>query len=468
MEMDLDPVFLSRLQFAWVIGWHILLPAFTVGAAAFIAVLEGFNLATGRDVYLRVSMFWIKIFSIAFGMGVVTGVVMPFQLGTNWSRYSDATANVLAPLFAYEGLTAFFLEAAFLGVLLFGRKLVPRWAHFFAALMVALGTLFSSFWILSANSWMQTPAGYEIIDGRFFPKDWMEVVFSPSFPSRLAHTVVAFYITTGFVVLGVGAYLLRHERFAVEGRTMLSMTLWLLTALVPLQIFLGDHHGLNTLEHQPAKLAAIEARWETGRRIPLTLFAIPDEKTESNYAAIEVPLLGSLILTHRLDGEIKGLKDFPADQRPPVAIPFFAFRIMVGCGTLMLGIVLLGGWLRWRGRLNDTPLFLRLCQLAIPIGFVAVIAGWVTTEVGRQPWTVYGLMRTAASVSPSLTGRDVLISLLAYMAVYLFMYPAGLFLMIRIVRRGPMPSEEQDATVEAGRPQAPVLAGPGISQGSAP
>ena len=466
--MDLDPVFLSRLQFAWVIGWHILLPAFTVGAAAFIAVLEGFNLATGRDVYLRVSMFWIKIFSIAFGMGVVTGVVMPFQLGTNWSRYSDATANVLAPLFAYEGLTAFFLEAAFLGVLLFGRKLVPRWAHFFAALMVALGTLFSSFWILSANSWMQTPAGYEIIDGRFFPTDWMEVVFSPSFPSRLAHTVVAFYITTGFVVLGVGAYLIRRERFAVEGRTMLSMTLWLLTALVPLQIFLGDHHGLNTLEHQPAKLAAIEARWETGRRIPLTLFAIPDEKTESNYAAIEVPLLGSLILTHRLDGEIKGLKDFPADQRPPVAIPFFAFRIMVGCGMLMLGIVLLGGWLRWRGRLNDTPLFLRLCQLAIPIGFVAVIAGWVTTEVGRQPWTVYGLMRTAASVSPSLTGRDVLISLLAYMAVYLFMYPAGLFLMIRIVRRGPMPSEEQDATIEAGRPQAPVLAGPGISEGSAP
>lgn len=468
IEMDLDPVFLSRLQFAWVIGWHILLPAFTVGAAAFIAVLEGFNLATGRDVYLRVSMFWIKIFSIAFGMGVVTGVVMPFQLGTNWSRYSDATANVLAPLFAYEGLTAFFLEAAFLGVLLFGRKLVPRWAHFFAALMVALGTLFSSFWILSANSWMQTPAGYEIIDGRFFPTDWMEVVFSPSFPSRLAHTVVAFYITTGFVVLGVGAYLLRRERFVVEGRTMLSMTLWLLTALVPLQIFLGDHHGLNTLEHQPAKLAAIEARWETGRRIPLTLFAIPDEKTESNYAAIEVPLLGSLILTHRLDGEIKGLKDFPADQRPPVAIPFFAFRIMVGCGTLMLSIVLLGGWLRWRGRLSDTPLFLRLCQLAIPIGFVAVIAGWVTTEVGRQPWTVYGLMRTAASVSPSLTGRDVLVSLLAYMAVYLFMYPAGLFLMIRIVRRGPMPSEEQDATVEAGRPQAPVLAGPGFSEGSAP
>jgi cytochrome d ubiquinol oxidase subunit I len=237
--MDLDPLFLSRLQFAWVIGWHILLPAFTVGLAAFIAVLEGLSFVTGRQVYLRVSMFWIKIFSIAFGMGVVTGIVMPFQFGTNWSRYSDATANVLSPLFAYEGLMAFFLEAAFLGVLLFGRKLVPPWAHFVAALMVALGTLLSSFWILSANSWMQTPAGYEIVDGRFFPKDWLQVVFNPSFPFRLAHTVVAFFITTGFVVMGVGAYLMRRDRFADEGRVMLSMTLWLLTVLVPLQIFIG-------------------------------------------------------------------------------------------------------------------------------------------------------------------------------------------------------------------------------------
>src|ERR1700733_11854911 len=274
-RMDLDPVFLSRLQFGWVIGWHILLPAFTIGLAAFIAVLGGIHFFTGRDIYLRVSMFWIKIFSIAFGMGVVTGVIMPFQIGTNWSRYTDATANVLSPLFAYEGLTAFFLEAGFLGVLLFGRKLVPPWAHFAAALMVCLGTLLSSFWILAANSWMQTPAGYEIIDGRFFPTDWLQVIFNPSFPFRLAHTVVAFFITTGFVVLGVGAYLLRRGNFAEEGRTMLSMTLWLLTALVPLQIFLGDHHGLNTLKYQPAKLAAIEARWETGRGIPLTLLGTP-------------------------------------------------------------------------------------------------------------------------------------------------------------------------------------------------
>ena len=456
--MELDPVLLSRLQFAWVVAWHILLPAFTVGLASFIAVLEGLRLATGRDVYVRISTFWIKIFSIAFGMGVVTGVVMPFQIGTNWSRYADTVANVLSPLFAYEGLTAFFLEAAFLGVLLFGRKLVPAWAYFVAALMVATGTLFSSFWILAANSWMQTPAGYEIVNGQFFPKDWFEVIFSPSFPYRLAHVVVGFFVTTGFVVLGVGAYLIRRDP-SEEGRTMLSMTLWLLSVLVPLQMVIGDQHGLNTRDHQPAKLAAIEARWDTQRRVPLTLFAIPSDKAESNSFAIEVPWLGSLILTHDLDGEVKGLKDFPADQRPPVAIPFFAFRIMVGCGVLMLGLVLLGGWLRWRGRLYDTPLFLGLAQFAAPLGFVAVIAGWCVTEVGRQPWTVYGLLRTAQSVSPSLTTYDVAISLAGYMLVYLLIYPWGLLLMLRSVRKGPGPSAEPASKIEAGRPEAPVLAG---------
>src|SRR6516165_758127 len=285
--MDLDALTLSRLQFAWVIGWHILLPAFTIGTASFIALLEGLKLATGREVYVRISTFWIKIFSIAFGMGVVTGVVMPFQIGSNWSRYADATANVLSPLFAYEGLFAFFLEAAFLGVLLFGRKLVPPWAYFVAALVVALGTLFSSFWILAANSWMQTPAGFEIVNGQFFSKDWLAVIFSPSFPYRLAHVVVGFFATTGFVVLGVGAYLVRREPSPAEGRTMLSMTLWLLTVLVPLQILIGDLHGLNTREYQPAKLAAIEARWDTGRRVPLTLFAIPSETAERNNFTIE-------------------------------------------------------------------------------------------------------------------------------------------------------------------------------------
>src|SRR6516164_3108746 len=277
-----NPALLSRFQFAWVIGWHILLPAFTVGLGSFIAVLEGLKLVTGRDVYVRISTFWIKILAIAFAMGVVTGIVMPFQFGTNWSRYAAATANVLSPLFAYEDLTAFFLEAGFLGVLLFGRKLVPPWAYFVSALMVALGTLFSSFWILSANSWMQTPDGYEIVNGQFIPTDWIKAIFNPSFPYRLAHTAFAFFTTTGFVVLGVGAYLIRRERFAEEARIMFSMALWALTVLVPLQMVIGDMHGLNTRKYQPAKLAAIEAKWDTAKGVPLTLFAIPDDKAEHN------------------------------------------------------------------------------------------------------------------------------------------------------------------------------------------
>jgi cytochrome bd ubiquinol oxidase subunit I len=454
--MDLDPVLLSRLQFAWVIGWHILLPAFTVGMASYIAILEGLHLVTGRRVYLSISTFWIRIFSVAFGVGVVTGVVMPFQIGTNWSRFADAAGNVVGPLFAYEGLTAFFLEAAFLGVLLFGRKLVPPWAHFVAALMVASGTLFSSFWILAANSWMQTPASYEIIDGRFFPKDWVGVIFSPSFPFRLAHTVTGFYVTTAFVVLAIAAWLIRKRRSVEEARIMLSMTLWLLTFLVPLQIFLGDQHGLNTAAHQPAKLAAIEARWDTQPSFPLTLFALPDPANETNRYAIEVPYLGSLILTHSLNGEIKGLKEFKPEDRPPVAIPFFAFRIMVGIGFLMLAVVAVSWWLRYRHRLFDSPWFLGLCMAMGPLGFVAVLAGWTTTEVGRQPWTVYGMLRTAESTPPSLTGRQVLASLLAYMVVYLIIYPFALFIAARLVRHGPAAAPDSVAPIESGRPSAPV------------
>ena len=339
-EMNLNPVVLSRLQFAWVIAFHFLLPAFTVGLASFIAVLEGLHLATGREIYFRISTFWIKIFAVSFGMGVVSGIVMPFQIGTNWSRFSDAVADVVSPLLAYEGLTAFFLEAAFLGVLLFGRNLVPRWAHFVAALMVALGTLFSTFWILATNSWMQTPAGYKVVDGRFEPVDWLQVIFNPSFPYRLAHTVDAVYITTGFVVVGVASSYLRSGRFVDESRAMLSMTLWLLTVLVPLQFFLGDAHGLNTLEHQPAKLAAIEAIWDTHSRAALNLFAIPDEKAETNRYELAVPDLGSLILTHDPNGVVRGLKDWPADERPsPEIVPFFGFRIMVGLALVMLAVV---------------------------------------------------------------------------------------------------------------------------------
>src|SRR6201993_351557 len=306
--MTLDPVLLSRLQWAWVIAWHILLPAFTVGLASYIAVLEGLYFFSGRPIWLRLSAFWTKIFAVSFGMGVVTGIVMPFQFGTNWSRFSDAAGNVVSPLLAYEGLTAFFLEASFLGVLLFGRRLVPSWAHFLAAFMVAFGTLLSSFWILATNSWMQTPQGYKLVDGRFEPVDWLAIVFSPSFPYRLLHNVTAFYITTAFVVMGVGAWLLRRARAMEEARTMIRMALDLLIIIVPLQIFLGDQHGLNTLEYQPAKVAAIEGRYDTVAPVPLTLFGIPDDAAATMHDAIEIPHLGSLILTHSWNGTIKGLK----------------------------------------------------------------------------------------------------------------------------------------------------------------
>ena len=455
--MQLDPELLSRLQFAWVVGWHILLPAFTVGLASFIAFLEGAYTLTKRPVFLNLSQFWLRIFAISFGMGVVTGIVMPFQFGTNWSRFSDAASNVISPLLAYEGLTAFFLEASFLGVLLFGRKLVPPFMHFFAAIMVAGGTLLSAFWILATNSWMQTPVGYEVIDGRFFPKDWFEIVFSPSFPYRLAHTVSAFYVTTAFVVLGVGAYTMRRGQSPAEGRTMMRLALCFLAIFVPLQIVLGDAHGLNTLEHQPAKLAAIEGLWDGGQGVPASIIGWPDQSAERNLDEIAIPKLGSLYLTHSWNGAVKGLKDFPADQRPPVAIVYFAFRIMVGIGLAMLGMVALGLFLLARKRLDQTQWYLRLCEFTICLGFLAVIAGWTTTEVGRQPWTIYGLMRTADSVSPSLTGANVLLSLLLYVVVYLVIYPVGVSVMFGIVRRGPSASDEAPL-IASGHPKSPIEA----------
>jgi cytochrome d ubiquinol oxidase subunit I len=459
--MTLDPIVLSRLQFAWVVAWHILLPALTVGLASYIALLEGIWFITGKETWFRISGFWTRIFAVAFGMGVVSGVVMPFQFGTNWSRFSDATANIISPMLAYEGLTAFTLEAGFLGVMLFGRNLVPRWAHFASACLVAAGTLFSTFWILVTNSWMQTPGGYRLVDGIFYPTSWSQIIFSASFPYRFMHTVAGFYVTTGFVVLGVAAALLRKGNSREEARLMLSMTLWLLTVLVPLQIFLGDLQGLNTLHHQPAKLAAIEAHWNRQARAPLTLFAIPDQKAETNHYVIEVPLLGSLILTHDVDGVVPGLKDFPPQDRALAIFPFFAFRIMVGVGLIMLALVALGLWLRLRRKLYDSGWFLKVLAWSAPLGFIAVVAGWTTTETGRQPWTVYGVMRTAHSVTPSLTGFDVLLSLLGYMAVYLIMFPTGLWFIARIVRGGV--TAEEATPVEAGRPSAPVKPVPGAA-----
>jgi cytochrome bd ubiquinol oxidase subunit I len=453
--MTLDPVLLSRLQWAWVIAWHILLPAFTIGLASYIAVLEGLYFFTGWKIWYRISAFWTRIFAVSFGMGVVSGIIMPFQFGTNWSRFTDAAGDVISPLMAYEGLMAFFLEAGFLGVLLFGRRLVPSWAHFFAALMVAFGTLLSSFWILATNSWMQTPQGYALVDGRFKPADWSAIVFNPSFPYRFMHNVNGFYITTAFVVMGVGAWLLRRGRASDDARMMVRMALDLLIILVPLQIFLGDQHGLNTLEHQPAKLAAIEGRYDTVQPTPLTLFGIPDDSAATMRDAIEIPELGSLILTHSWNGVIRGLKEWPADQRPPVGPPFFAFRVMVGIALIMLVVTVTGQVLRLRGRLWDAVWFLRVCQWVAPLGFVAVVSGWVTTEVGRQPWTVYGLLRTTDSVSPSLTGADVATSLALYVVVYLIMFPTGIAVMAGLARNGPQTQEVQPDIVESGRPTRP-------------
>ena len=464
--MHLDPLILSRLQFVWVIAWHILLPAFTVGVASYIAVLEGLHFWTKKPIYLQVSAFWIRIFSVSFGMGVVSGIIMPFQFGTNWSRFSDATANVVAPLLAYEGLTAFFLEAAFLGVLLFGRKLVPAWAHFVAALMVAFGTLFSSFWILAVNSWMQTPAGYEVVDGRFFPTDWWQVIFNPSFPYRLAHTVVGFYVTTGFVVMGIAAWLIRRGKFAVEGRLMLSTTLWLLMVLVPLQIVLGDLHGTNTRQYQPAKLAAIEGRYDTASPAPLTLFGIPDDKNAVMHNEIAVPWLGSIVLTHSLDGEIKGLKDWPVDQRPPVGPPFFAFRIMVGCGMLMLALVIWGTVLRPRRPLH--------AQHRVPAELPGRLgaglhcrAGRVDHDRGRPP----ALDRLRPDADRGV--RDALADRLERARLVHRLHrglshhlPRRGWVMARIIRQGPAGLD--NATIESGRPAQPVEALPGaLAEGHA-
>jgi cytochrome d ubiquinol oxidase subunit I len=393
----------------------------------------------------------VRIFAVSFGMGVVSGIVMPFQIGTNWSRYAELTAAIVGPLMGYEALTAFFLEAAFLGVLLFGRKLVPPWAHFASAIIVAAGTLFSAFWIISANSWMQTPAGFSVVDGRFVPVDWLQAIFNPSFPYRLAHTVLAVYLTTAFTVVGVAAWYLRRGRHVEESRLMIAMGMLLATVLLPLQILVGDLHGVNTLQYQPQKLAAIEGIWQSGPGQPAILFAIPDERLEKNHAEIGIPKLASLYLTHSWDGHVKGLKDFPNDERPPVALPFFAFRVMVGMWLVMVAVTI-WAWMV-RGRRYDSPAFLRAAIVSIPAGYVAVTAGWTTAEVGRQPWVVYAHLRTANAVSPNLSGADVGISLALYVVVYAVIFGAGAYYLWRMVQRG-MPEDLPEGRPDA-RPARP-------------
>ena len=434
---EFDPLLLSRIQFAFTVSFHILFPAFTIGLAAWLVVLETLYLKTGRAIYMETAQHWTKIFAVSFGMGVVSGVVLSYEFGTNWSELSRRGGNVIGPLMSYEVLTAFFLEAGFLGIMLFGRGRVPKWVHFFATCMVALGTVISAFWILSANSFMQTPAGHSIAeDGVLHVEDWWQVIFNPSFPYRFAHMVAACYLTTAFVVAGIGAWYILRERSVPHGRIMVGMALSLLVWLAPLQLVIGDWHGLNTREHQPAKVAAIEAHWETMRRAPLILFAIPDTKEEKNHYELAIPALGSLILGHEWDAEIQGLKAFPPNERPNPIIPFFAFRIMVGIGMIMIAVGFTGAVLWLIGGLYTTRWFLRILVWVSPLGFVAVLSGWFVTEVGRQPWTVYGILRTADAVSP-VSGGSVFFSLILFVIVYGIVFGAGLYYIAKLVQRGP-------------------------------
>ncbi|MGB8819386.1 MAG: cytochrome ubiquinol oxidase subunit I [Rhizobiaceae bacterium] len=437
-----DPVLLARMQFAFTIGFHIIFPAFTIGLASFLAVLNGMHRLTGNQTYLDVFDYWKRIFAITFGMGVVSGIVMSYQFGTNWSVFADKTGPVLGPLMGYEVLTAFFLEAGFLGVMLFGREKVGPGLHLFATIMVAVGTFISSFWILAVNSWMQTPAGYAVNDaGQFVVTSWLEVIFNPSFPYRLAHMVLAAYLTTAFVVGAVGAWHLLKKQENPAARVMFSMAMWMAAIVAPIQIAAGDLHGLNTLEHQPRKIAAMEGHFETQRGAPLVLFGIPNSKDERIDYKIEIPKLGSLILTHSLDGEIKGLKEWAKEDRPPVGPVFWAFRIMVGIGFAMMGLGVWSLWLRYRGALHQSPWMHRAAVLMGPSGFIALLAGWTVTEVGRQPFTVYGLLRTSES-SSAIDAAAVGSSLIAFIAVYFVLFGSGIFYIFREMAKTPERNEE--------------------------
>jgi len=441
----LEALDLARIQFAFTVSFHILFPAITIGLASFLAVLEGLWLKTHDNTYRDLYHFWSKIFAVNFGMGVVSGLVMAYEFGTNWSRFSDFAGAITGPLLTYEVLTAFFLEAGFLGVMLFGWNRVGRGLHFFATVMVAVGTLISTFWILASNSWMQTPQGFEIVDGRVIPVDWFAVIFNPSFPYRLAHMAIAAFVATAFFVGASAAWHLLRGRDNPAIRRMLSMAMWMALIVAPIQAMVGDAHGLNTLEHQPAKIAAIEGHWENvgDEPTPLILFGIPDMKEERTKYAIEIPYLGSLILTHSLDKQIPALKSFPPEDRPNSLIVFWSFRVMVALGMMMIFVGLWSAWLRWRGGLYSNRLFLRLVMCMGPAGLIAMLAGWFTTEIGRQPWVVYGLMRTANASSNHSVGQ-LTITLVLFVVVYFMLFGAGFGYMMRLVRKGPKTHEGDD------------------------
>lgn len=439
---DLDPVLLARIQFAFTISFHILFPAFTIGLASWLTVIEWRWLATRKTVYRDIYKMWVKVFAVCFGMGVVSGVVMSYQIGTNWSVWSDRLGNVLGPLLGYEVLTAFFLEASFLGVMLFGWNKVSEKMHFASTLIVAIGTLISAFWILSANSWMQTPQGFEIGEnGVLMPTDWMEIIFNPSFPFRFMHMVTAAYLTTAFAVGGVGAWYLWRKKYVRHARVIFGMAMIMAIFVAPAQIVLGDLHGLNTLEHQPVKVSAMEGQWHTEKGAPLRLFAIPDSENETNHFEISIPKASSLILTHDLNGEVKGLTEWPKDERPPVGIVFWSFRIMVAIGLCMALTGVIAIVLFFRKRLFDTRWFQGWCMALAPSGFVAVLAGWFVTEVGRQPYVAYGILRTEDAVSPVL-GSHVAISLMAFIIAYIIIFGAGTYYILHIIAKGPIAKTE--------------------------
>ncbi len=442
MFEKLDPILLARIQFAFTISFHILFPAFTIGLASWLAVLEWRWLKTGNPLYAGVYRMWVKILAVTFGMGVVSGVVMSFQFGTNWSRFSDAGGSVLGPLLGYEVLTAFFLEASFLGVMLFGWNRVSPRVHFASTVITAAGTLISAFWILSANSWMQTPQGFRVgPDGLLYPTDWLRVIFNPSFPFRFVHMTTAAYLTTAFTVSGIGAYYLWRQRHVQHARVMLGMAMIMAVFVSPMQLLFGDFHGRNTFKHQPFKVSAMEGLWETQRGAPLVLFGWPDQKEETTKYALEIPKMSSLILTHDLTGEVRGLKEVPRDERPPVALVFWTFRIMVGIGMLMIATGVIAIVLYIRKRLFDTRWFQYWCMALTPAGFAAVLAGWFVTEVGRQPWIVQGLLRTGDVISP-VTGTSITISLAAFFIVYVFVFGAGSYYILRLIGKGPEDGEE--------------------------
>ncbi|MEA3588464.1 cytochrome ubiquinol oxidase subunit I [Pseudidiomarina sp. 1APP75-27a] len=451
---DADALLLARIQFAFTVAFHIIFPAFTIGIASYLAVLEGLFLKTRNPVYQKLFRFWLKIFAVAFGMGVVSGIVMSYQFGTNWAVFSDKAGPVIGPLMGYEVLTAFFLEAGFLGVMLFGMNRVGERLHYFATLMVAIGTAISAFWILSVNSWMQTPAGFAMNDvGQYVVEDWLAVIFNPSFPYRLAHMLLAAYLTTAFVVGGVGAWHLLRDRSNAAARKMFSMAMWMALLVAPLQVFVGDLHGLNTQEHQPAKVAAMEGHFQSEARAPLYLFGLPNEETAEVDYALKIPGLASVILKHDINAEVTGLDAFPRDEWPPVTIVFWAFRIMVGLGLLMVVIGLWAGIQRARGKLYQSSWLHKSALLMAPSGFVAVIAGWIVTEVGRQPWVIYGLLRTSDAASP-IAAEGVGGSLLAFIVVYFLVFGAGTVYILRKMASDP----EQVHIPDYAKPKAAGMA----------